>query len=105
MTALKEVKLLTAAHDLAMLEKIVDRVLPMAARAKAQTDREYWLTLLGRCHSIYPLDLEALYTSPDAEFANDVFGIRSYTEWRSGRLLTEYWRPDCLKGGFNVTTH
>lgn len=83
-------------EQLSIVEKIVSRVQPMAERAKVEADRDYWATLLASCAREYDLDLEALYTAPDREFAVDVFGIRNYLDFPSGLFLTE-WRPACLK--------
>lgn len=82
--------------ELALIESITDRTIPMAQRAKVETDRDYWLLLIGRAHYHCPLDLEALYTAPDREFAADVFGLRNYFEGKSGQFYTE-WRPTCAK--------
>lgn len=86
--------------QLSILERIVERVIPMAARAEVEHDRNYWLALLALCCREYDLDLEALYTAPDREFAGDVFGVRNYLHLPTGRFLTE-WRPACIKGGQN----
>ena len=88
-------------EQLALIERIITRVVPMAERARVEHDRDYWATLLARCCREYDLDLEALYTAPDREFAVDVFGIRNYVHLPSGRFLTA-WRPSCIKEGQNA---
>lgn len=85
-----------AFSDLEIIEHITDRVLPMAQRAKVETERTFWFTLLARCHACEALDLEALFTAPDKEFAEDVFGMRCFMH-PDGAYLTE-WRPKNLQG-------
>lgn len=85
-----------AFSDLEIIEQITDRALPMAQRAKVETDRTFWFTLLARAHACEALDLEAIYTAPDKEFAEDIFGIRCFMH-ETGQYLTE-WRPKNLRG-------
>lgn len=73
-----------------LLDKVVTRLAPMAKRANVETSPDYWLQLL----SAVPIDLEALYTAPDKDFAADVFGIRNYFDPKAKRFHTD-WRPAC----------
>lgn len=81
--------------DMGIIQKIAERALPMAIKANVDAPMGFWAAHIAVCHSVCPLDLEALYTAPDAEFAADVFGIRAYMH-ESGQWFTD-WRPACRK--------
>lgn len=82
-------------EELACIDLAVDRVLPMAERAKVETSRDYWLLLIGACHRAGRLDLMDLLSEDDKGFAADVFGIRNYFDQKTGQWLSD-WRPASL---------
>lgn len=86
--------------EMKLIESIADRCVPFARKANVNAERGWWLMRIVRAHAFAPLDLEALYTAPDQDFINDVFGIRSYMH-DSGQYLTE-WRPKCQKPPCNT---
>lgn len=96
MDSVKSVAFNASLEEVACLELAVDKVLPMADRAKVETSRDFWLVLLGNCHARFPLNLMDLLTGEDADFARDVFGIRNYFDVKAGQWLSE-WRPDCMR--------
>lgn len=84
---------MAAISDIAAIESIARRAWPMAIKANVEAPVGFWIVQIAICHNVCPLDLEALYTAPDAEFAADVFGIRAYMH-ESGQWFTD-WRPAC----------
>lgn len=82
-------------EDLKTIEAIARRAVPMAGRANVDAPLGFWVNQISICHKVFPLDLEALYTAPDAEFATEVFGIRAYMH-ESGQWFTD-WRPASRK--------
>jgi Family of unknown function (DUF6874) len=61
-----------------LISSIADRALGMAIAQGIRIDKLTMVMDIKFAHKDCPLDLRALASAPDAEFAHDVFGIRRH---------------------------
>lgn len=77
--------------------RIVTRAIGIAARMGKRIDALSLTMDLSACHANgTPLDVDALLSSDDADFAHDVFGITRYIDRETG-TLGSCFLPRCAR--------
>lgn len=81
--------------EASLIDKIVDRAMEMCREHDIDYERKDCVMDITATHcNGYPLDLNALYLAPNADFGHDIFGIRRHIDRRTGKLQ-DCFDPRC----------